>query len=245
MKIGIITQARTTSSRLPAKILLKANNQTLLEHHIQRLSTINIPLFVATTINQQDNVIVDICKKKRISFYRGSELHVLSRFYECALNNDLEIIIRVTSDCPLIDSQVILKGLTCFLQNYKTHKKLYLSNTIHRTFPKGMDFEIFTFKMLQSAYEGFKTDYQKEHVTPYFYQGVDPDIKLLNFSNARDTSDLRLTLDYFEDFTLLKILIESYQASNHAVEDIEDLIMANANLIKLNQLCKFVSSQIK
>ena len=238
MNIGIITQARTTSSRLPAKILLKVQGKTLFEHHLSRLEASALGVYVATTVNEQDDVLTKICRKKKILMYRGSEHDVLSRFYQCALQYNIDIIIRATSDCPLTDAQVILNGLNLYLSKYQVGKKLYLSNTRERTFPKGMDFEIFSFDMLKEAHENAIEKAEREHVTPYFYQNHKGDIELINYSNIRDTSHLRITLDFKKDYNFIKTLIEKHNAHNLQVASIEDIILNSKELIKLNNLCR-------
>lgn len=237
MNIAIITQARTTSSRLPEKILLTAKKISLLKHHILRLKQSELPVIVATTTNQGDNAIINICKRNSIPYYRGNENDVLSRFYECALENNIEIIIRVTSDCPLIDAQLILEGLKKYLSIYEMGKKVYLSNTLIRTFPKGMDFEIFSFDMLKEAFNNAILKIEREHVTPYFYQGKDKTIELINFSNERNTSNIRITLDYKRDYFFIKTLIEKYNAHLLPNKSIEDIVLGCKELMKLNNLC--------
>src|ERR1017187_8832445 len=105
-RIGIISQARMTSTRLPGKILLEAKGKPMLSYHIDRLKRSGLPIYIATTINKTDEPVVQFAKTHTIPFYRGSEDHVLSRYYECALENKLDVIIRVTSDCPLIDGNL-------------------------------------------------------------------------------------------------------------------------------------------
>lgn len=109
-KIGIITQARMSSTRLPGKILLTAKKKTLLETHIERLQKSKLPIYVATTTNPNDVIIEEFCIAKRIPYYKGSELNVLERYYETAKKFDVKDIIRVTSDCPLIDGELIAKA---------------------------------------------------------------------------------------------------------------------------------------
>ena len=106
---GIITQARINSSRLPNKIMLEAGGKSFLQHHTERLSKTSLPVIIATTDDGSEKPIVDFCIKKNLTYYRGSESDVLKRFYEAAVENNLTTIIRVTSDCPLIDVDIIMK----------------------------------------------------------------------------------------------------------------------------------------
>ena len=247
MKIGIITQARTTSYRLPLKILLKANEETLLETHLKRLKLTKYPVFVATTLNAADDIIVKICHEHNFQFYRGSESDVLARFYECATLYQLDIIVRATSDCPLIDTDSITNGVKAYIAavgQFNKHDLLYMSNTIVRTFPKGMDFEIFSYKMLEMAHQNATTKSEREHVTPYFYEGKEKEIKLIDILNQKNTSNLRITLDYLEDYSLIKTLIEKYNALNLPLEDIEKLLQNNNELQDLIAKCKTAALQL-
>ncbi len=242
MKIAIITQARTTSSRLPGKVLLKAKNKTFIEIHLDRLKTLNLPIFIATTSNSCDDIIVQIAKQNNVGYYRGDEFDVLSRFYLCAKENLIDIIIRVTSDCPLIDTNEIQKGLNSYLENINyDNPNIYLSNTIKRTYPKGFDFEIFSFNMLEHAHFNAKNYEEREHVTPYFYIEKNKNILLMNQENNINSSDLRLTLDYLEDYEFLKILIEKYEMNNKSKIEIEKQIYGDLKLTELNLKCKQIA----
>ena len=115
-KIGIITQARMTSTRLPGKIMLEAAGIPLLKHHINRLKMSDIPIYIATTTNEEDDVIVNFANLENLPVYRGDEHNVLGRFYECALKYELDIVIRVTSDCPLIDGSLIKSAVEQYIR---------------------------------------------------------------------------------------------------------------------------------
>lgn len=243
MNIGIITQARTSSTRLPSKVLLKIKEKTLLQYHLDRLKLANIPIYIATTTNKKDNIIIEMAEQLNYLFYRGSEQDVLSRFYHCASQFNVDIIIRVTSDCPLIDADTIIGGLDIFLNQLRYNHRLYLSNTINRTFPKGADFEIFSFTLLEEAYNNASLKKQREHVTPYFYENSQHTIKLLNFFNTRNTANLRITLDYLSDFNFIQTLIQEYKADTLSIKEIENLILNNNHLMGLNKLCTLTALQ--
>ena len=168
VKIGVITQARTGSNRLPGKILLKAAGKTLLAHHLQRLKSSSWTTIVATTTEPEDRKIVQICQSENVDYYRGSHLDVLDRYYKCAVSFDLDVVIRCTSDCPFVDSQMIEDALAIYLST-QSYQQVYLSNVISRNYPKGADFEIFSIQALTEAYESAVVDMDREHVTPYRY----------------------------------------------------------------------------
>jgi spore coat polysaccharide biosynthesis protein SpsF len=212
-KIGIITQARATSTRLPAKVLLTAGGRTFLEHHLDRLLATDLPVIVATTTNDDDEPIVEIAEKAGLQVFRGSELDVLNRFAGAIRAHDLDGVVRVTSDCPLIDPDVVVAGVDRF--RAEDDENLYISNCLERTYPRGMDYEIFSAARLLQADADATLPADREHVTSYLHQNRTGDIRLLNlpWPDSRDGSQYRLTLDTQDDRVLLTTLIEQYDAA--------------------------------
>lgn len=230
--IGIISQARMTSTRLPGKVLMEVEKKSLLKYHLDRLKLSNLPLFIATTINTTDDLLEDFAVKEKINIYRGSENNVLSRYYECAQLNNLEIIIRVTSDCPLIDGILIKEAVSEYIK--MGDYNLYYSNCIERTFPRGFDFEIFSFAMLEEAYKHATSTHDLEHVTPYINQNKSGKIKFKHIRNEVDRSDIRITVDTSDDFILIKKLIEEHHADGLSCKEIISLFDHNPELKKIN-----------
>lgn len=221
-KIGIITQARTTSTRLPRKVLIKLSGKTLLEYHIERLRWSGFPIYLATTINQSDDEIVALTNKLSIPNHRGSEDDVLSRYYECAQKYNLDVIVRVTSDCPLIDGNLIKEGIEKFLA---AGNNAYVSNCLVRTYPRGFDFEVFSFEALEQAFKNADEKPEREHVTP-FIRNPDKNTNLVIVNQLRtvNAGQYRITVDEEDDFKLIEILIEkSHLADKHSDEIIEFL----------------------
>ncbi len=210
MKILAITQARVGSTRLPEKILKTINGVSLLEIHLKRVqrSRLITKLKVATTIELGADKIVSICDKLGIEVYKGSISNVLDRFYQTALLEKPDWVVRLTSDCPLIDPSEIDRVI-----EYAIAKDFdYVSNTLKPTFPDGVDAEVFKFTALERAIKEAKLVSELEHVTPYIWKNssfmggniFSSDCVL----NGEDYSGVRLTVDTIEDFLVIQKLIE-------------------------------------
>ena len=203
MKVVIIDQARMTSTRLPAKVLKKVLDKTLLEYQIERLQRVKLAdqIVVATTINDTDQPIVDLCDRLSIATYRGSENDVLARYYDAAVAHQADAIVRVTSDCPVIDPQVIDKVIQYYLD---THPKYdYVSNCLERSYPRGMDTEIFSFKVLEQTFHKALAQPDREHVTSFIHrQGGIYHLSQVNY--VKNFSEYRWTVDTAEDFELIQ-----------------------------------------
>jgi spore coat polysaccharide biosynthesis protein SpsF len=221
-----------TSTRLPGKVLKTANGIPLLAHHVRRLQWSNLPVIIATTVNKEDDPICAFATQHNLPFFRGSENDVLSRFYLAAKENDLDIIVRVTSDCPLIDGKIIGNAVSAHIET--ENEFLYTSNVLERSFPRGFDFEIFSFKRLRSAFENASEFAQREHVTPYINKNVDGKTEFRHVLSAPDRSDWRITVDTPEDYELIKILFEKHQMATMTYEEIGPILDKNMDLKKIN-----------
>lgn len=232
-KVGIITQGRMTSSRLPGKILLKVKNKTILQHHIDRLQTTGFQVYVATTTNETDDPIVDFCKKSNLPFFRGSENDVLSRYYLCAKENNLDVVVRVTTDCPLIDGEVVKEGILKYLE--LNSDDYYVSNCLTRTYPRGFDFEVFSFKALEEAFNMASLENEREHVTTYI-RNIEKNklVKFFSIERHSDDSKYRITLDEDDDWKLIKILIEKFDCEAKNAEEIIQVLQNNPELFLIN-----------
>ncbi|MFJ8517778.1 cytidylyltransferase domain-containing protein [Lysinibacillus xylanilyticus] len=233
MRIVAIIQARMGSTRLPGKILKMVNNRPLLSYQIERLqqsSYIN-DLVIATTIDEKDDLIVDFCKKNNVLCFRGSEEDVLARYYETAKAFKADVIVRITSDCPIIDVQVVDKTIQYFVDNNFE----YVSNTVDRTYPRGLDTEVFTFAALEKAYDEAVLKRDREHVTAYFYTNLDV-FKIGSVRDELDYSRYRWTVDTEEDFQLIKNIIEKLYSENpqFTLHDIVKLMEENPEWFYLN-----------
>lgn len=201
MKTGCIVQARMTSTRLPGKVLRtlgKEGNQSILEEVIDRLKTVAKidEIIIATTTNATDDPIIEVCSRKGVASFRGSEQDVLARYYGAAEEHGLDTVIRITSDCPFIDPAV----LGDLIDTYEQGDYDYVSNGQVRTYPHGLDCEIFSMESLRRAYNEGEDKFFREHVTTYIYNHPD-DFKLGRLVlDGEDYSDIRITVDTVPDY---------------------------------------------
>jgi spore coat polysaccharide biosynthesis protein SpsF len=220
MNILAITQARYGSSRLPAKILKDVNGKSLLEIHLERIlkSRMITKLKVATTKEEGASIIIDIANRLNVESYQGPTDDVLARFYETAKPESPDYVVRLTSDCPLIDPEVIDKVIKVCIETESD----YASNTLSPTYPDGVDVEVFKYSALEKAYNeaGLKSD--REHVTPYIWRNSSFKggklFKSVNVENSVDYSRSRITVDTIEDFLLVKALIEKLGTEKSFIE---------------------------
>lgn len=211
MKIVAVTQARYGSTRLPAKVLKRVGDETLLDIHLQRIlkaSKIS-SLIVATTTEGGSDEIVRIAKRNEVGYYRGSVNDVLERFYFAVKDLHPDYVVRLTSDCPLIDPQVIDHIITtCVAAGCD-----YASNTLKPTYPDGIDTEVFRFSALERAYHEAALQSEREHVTPYIKKNSSFNggslFTSMNIESSIDCSGYRITVDTEEDFEVIKRLLEN------------------------------------
>lgn len=232
MQVGAIIQARMGSTRLPEKIFKLLNGKTVLEHVINRVADSGVEnCIIATTINEKDDEVENFCKEHDIKCFRGSENDVLERFYYAAKENNFDIIIRVTADDPLKDSNIIAKAVKIIKEN----KYDYVSNTIKPTYPEGIDIEVFTFEALKKAFEEAKLKSEREHVTPYIWKNIDI-FRVYNFENNEDLSYMRWTLDTEDDYQFMKKIYSFFEdKDNFSMEEVLECISKNPEITKINQ----------
>ena len=235
----LITQARTGSTRLPGKVLKELGGKSLLQIHLDRLVNCkNVSeIIVATTVNEEDNVIFDKAIEWGYSASRGSESDVLDRFYQAVKDKSADWIVRVTSDCPLIDPELV-DDVIRFAQDNNTD---YCSNGFVENYPDGQDVEVFKFSALKLAWENALLKSEREHVTPYIRNNSDFNngnlFKAINFPCDSDFSKIRMTVDEQRDFDLMEILIHQLGTdktwltyTNFIIEN--DLTKVNGQIIR-------------
>ncbi|RYU82496.1 acylneuraminate cytidylyltransferase [Hymenobacter persicinus] len=229
---GIITQARMGSTRLPGKVLLTARGQSMLAYHVERLRGSGLPIYIATTTGPEDDAIEQHAAALGVPCYRGSTDDVLGRYYATARHFGLDVIVRVTSDCPLLDAGLIRAAVDRYVA--AGNPQLYISNGLERTFPRGLDFEVFSFALLEQAQQHARSASDREHVTPYIHQNRSGTVVIEQVTRQPDASQLRLTLDTAEDFTLLRTLLEQYHADALTTDALIELLNQHPELVALN-----------
>lgn len=235
-KVIAIIQARMGSTRLPGKVLMNIDGKTILSHVVDRVRQCKKidDVIVATTTLEKDDLIVKELEKINCNYYRGSEENVLDRYYNTAKLYKGDIIIRITSDCPLIDPNVI----DDMIDYYLSHDYFMVSNVglqmENRTYPRGLDTEIFSFELLKKAWLNADKNYEKEHVTLYMYENEN---NICYFKNNIDLSKYRLTVDTIEDFNLIKSIYEKLYIDKKYfyLDDIIKLLIENPQLYEINK----------
>jgi len=228
--IGAIIQARTSSTRLPRKVLLElpfGSGVTVLQQVIRRIKQSKRieAIVVATTEDKDDDAIVDIALREGVLFFRGSKKNVLERYYKAAQRFGLSTIVRITSDCPCIDAAVV----DTTIDHYIGQSVDYCSVSSARAFPHGLDNEVFSFSILEKVYRNATEDYEREHVTPYIYRTKPEQFKIC-FPDAPANlrrPDIRVTLDTEEDYTLLCAVFDYLYGLNRSFDAVQVVNLFN------------------
>lgn len=222
MKYLAIVQARSNSTRLPKKVLLKVNGKSLLAYEIERIRLAKKvdKIVVATTVNSEDDDVEALCKEISVDCFRGSENDVLDRYYQCSLlYPEYDGILRLTGDCPLIDPDVIDEVIAFFERgNYD-----FVNNAEDKkeTYPDGLDTEIFSKKALHDAAQNATAVSDREHVVLYMI--ANEQNKIGYVQAPYDFSHIRMTVDNEEDFSVVKFLIENSKITDRYMKYISIL----------------------
>jgi spore coat polysaccharide biosynthesis protein SpsF len=238
-RVVAIVQARMSSTRLPGKVLKEILGRPILSYLIERIRYVRSidDIVVATTTDFIDNAIVDFCISNNIKYFRGSVNDVLLRFFETAISNHADFIVRICSDSPIIDTNLMNDIIAEFVEN-SIHCD-YLSNTIDQTYPLGMNIEIFSLEALKIANHNATTTYEREHVTPYIYFNKER-FRIVNKKYQKNYSHIRLTIDEQDDFIMMKHIIENlYPMYKYfSLEQILKFLEDNPEILRINQNVK-------
>jgi spore coat polysaccharide biosynthesis protein SpsF len=229
-----IIQARVGSTRLPNKVLEDLAGQPMLVRVIeraQRAKTVG-SVVVATTEKPADDIIVRLCEERGWPYFRGSEEDVLDRYYQAALAFKADVIVRITSDCPLIEPEIINKVVNEFLSGYPEME--YVSNNIKRTFPLGLDVEVMSFKTLEKTWREDHNPAWREHVTVYIIRHPEK-FKTRNITNDRDYSYMRWTVDTIEDLTFVRKIYQHFQNDTFTWREVLYLLEMHPDWLEINR----------
>ena len=206
-----IIQARMGSKRLPGKVLMKIGKDNILNKMILSLKKINgiSDIIIATTLNSEDNKIINYCKKNKISYFRGSTSNVASRFYKILTLKDSKYFIRLNADSPFLDYRIIKK----LISKIKNKNFDILTNVLKRSFPKGQSVEILKKEIYMKYYNKINNRYDKEHVTSYFYKNKKK-FKIYNYFNRQDFSHINLSIDTIMDLKKIRNISASIKNKN-------------------------------
>ncbi len=205
MRIIAIIQARMSSTRLPCKVLMDLSGETVLGRVVGRLRRAKLidGIVVATSASRLDEPIIAESKRLEVASFRGSESDVLDRYYQAGCAFAAHIVVRITSDCPLIDPDLVDETIG----KLRDQTADYASNATQQTYPRGLDVEVFTMTALKSAWRNARQPYEREHVTPYLYEH--PEVfRLVSLVGTTDYSQYRWTLDTPEDLQLLRAVYD-------------------------------------
>ncbi|MDT3405536.1 glycosyltransferase family protein [Mucilaginibacter terrae] len=239
-RVVIVVQARMASTRLPGKVMMTIMGKSLLALMIERLNMIRhwATVVVATSQNTEDDIIENEAGELDIPCYRGSEHNLLDRHYQAAKRFEADVVLKIPSDCPLIDPQAIDQALEFFFAN--ANKYDYVSNLHPATYPDGNDVEIMTMACLQKTWKEASRPMELEHTTPYIWENPD----LFRIANVSWATGLdysmshRFTIDYQEDFDFIKSVFEELYPTNDdfTCEDIIDLLNRKPEIYNINSM---------
>ena len=235
-KVTAIIQARATSERLRGKVFADLSGKSVLEHVF--LSLKNCPevseIYVATTTNKEDDKIVELAQKYNIPYIRGSEDDVLSRFDEVSKITDSDVFVRITADDPLLDPEVTGK----VIKEFTSGDYDYVSNIIERSWPRGMDTEVFSREALERSVEESDLDEYKEHVTLYIRaNGEKFKIKNVSSSPEENMPELRLCVDTEDDYKLIKIIFDNLYEEGKIIHvgEVLNFLRDNPKYMEINK----------
>lgn len=202
-RVGIIVQARMGSRRLPGKVLRKAHGKPMIQYLLESLVHAALgPTVVVTSDEVADDGIANLAKSMGLSCVRGDELDVASRFETAILQYGFDAFVRVCGDSPLLDAELIRRGLT----EFSTSDSDLVSNTQPRTFPKGQSVEVVRSKVFLAALPNFSEPEDREHVTRYFYRNPSR-FRIRNFESNQQIGQVQLSVDTPEDFSRFESLL--------------------------------------
>jgi len=238
IKIVTVIQARMSSTRLPNKVMMPLAGKPLLLRMYERVVTSKLAgtIVIATTKEESDEPIIRLCEENKIEYFRGDTNDVLDRHYQCVLKYDPDAVVKIPSDCPLIDSDIIDKVLKYYIGN--RHRFDFVSNLHPPTYPDGNDVEVMSFEALKDAWQNAKMKLEREHTTPYFWENPGKfRIGNVKWESGKDFSmSYRFTIDYNEDYLFIKAIYDELynQDPSFTLDDILNLLERKPEIKKIN-----------
>jgi spore coat polysaccharide biosynthesis protein SpsF len=221
--VGVI-QARMGSSRLPGKVLLPGAGRPLLEHMVERVRAAAEldGLVVATTRLAMDDSIRELCASLGVSCLGGDTLDLLDRHLEAGRFMDADAVVKIPSDCPLIDPRVIDRVVGFYRRDAASFD--FVSNLRPASWPDGNDVEVMSLDVLATAWREARRPFEREHTTPFIWDRPER-FRIGNVTTDIDRSAThRLTLDYPEDHQLIAAVFEALYRSEAPPFSVEDIV---------------------
>ena len=231
MKIVLLSQARLGSSRLPNKVIKQIDSKSILQIHLERIKKSKLidDIILVTTFEKEIDKVLKIAASLNVKVFQGSTFDVLDRFYQSIANKDFDYVVRVTSDCPLIDPKLIDKVIELTLKNNLD----YCSNILIESFPDGQDVEVFTKESLKKAWKNAKLKSHREHVSLYIRENSSfmggKMFKSDNLHSIINYEKVRMTVDEKKDFEAIECLVQNL-GINESWESYTDFILNNRTL---------------
>ena len=243
MKIVVIVQARTGSSRLPGKVLMDVCGEPILAAMLRRVrgAKTHFDLAVATTWDRADDPIAELCRSVDVEVYRGHPTDLLDRHFRVAVDRAAEAVVKIPSDCPLIDPAVVDRVLDAFSRAAGEGSRPYdyVSNLHPATYPDGNDVEVMRMGALEEAFREAERPFEREHTTPFLWERPARfRIGNVTWESGLDHSMThRFTLDYEEDYRFVRRVFEELGGTKRlfTIDEILALLAAKPEIYEINR----------
>jgi len=240
MNTLIIIQARTGSTRLPGKVLKPLAGAPLLQRLIERVRAARSPfeLCVATTVQDSDDPIRTLCSDLSVRCFSGDPFDLLDRHYQAAKELEPDAVVKIPSDCPLIDPEIIDRVLAFYEENSPRYE--YVSNLHPPSYPDGNDVEVMSMRALETAWLEADRSFEREHTTPFIWDRP----QLFRIGNVEWETGLdysmshRWTIDYVEDYAMVSAVFDELWSESNPIfsmDDILQLLSEQPDIVALNE----------
>jgi spore coat polysaccharide biosynthesis protein SpsF len=233
MIVGAVIQARMGSTRLPGKALIDLDGLSMLARVVDRTRRARTVdrVIVATTTKRQDDCLVEHARGLSVDVYRGDEDDVLDRYYQAAMHHGLDIVVRITADCPLLDPGLADDVVRLLLDG--APRVDYAANTITRTYPRGLDVEAVPITTLERVWREATSEHERAHVFPYVYEHPEK-FSIAGVADTVDRSGMRWTVDTEEDLAFVRAVCRVLGRREFSWTDVLKVLDANPDLLQIN-----------